>query len=98
MNEMIQIFWDVLCPIFLIIIVGFFIQKKFSLNLNALTKVQIYVLIPALIFIKISTSQLEGDLVLQIILFTIILFVLLMFISWITSRLIKLDRKTEKRL
>ena len=96
MNEMIIIFTDVLLPIFIIIIAGFLIQKKFSFNLDTLTKIQLYLLIPSLIFLNIANSELQKDLVIQIVSFTVILFFALMLISFIIARLFKLERKREK--
>lgn len=96
MNEMITIFIEVLLPIFIIIVAGFIIQKKFSFNLETLTKLQLYLLIPSLIFLNIANSELENSLILQISSFTVILFFALMLISFWLARLTKLDHKKEK--
>lgn len=96
MKEMITIFTEVLLPIFIIIIAGYLIQKKFNFNLGPLTKLQLYLLIPSLIFLNIANSQLQTDLVIQIVSFTVILFVILMILSFLVARLFKLERKREK--
>lgn len=96
MNEMLIILWEILFPIFAVILAGYYIQEKFSLNLNSLTKVQLYLFIPALIFYNIATSQLKRDLVLQIVVFTVFLFIILMFLSFILARFLNIERKKEK--
>lgn len=96
MNAMIHILWHILSPIYMIILCGYFLQKKFHLNLQPLTKVQLYLFIPALMFLKIATSTLEGDMILQIISFTLSIFFTLMGLSYLTARFLGLERKKEK--
>lgn len=96
MYRMYQIFIEILSPIFIMIIAGYGIQKKFKLDLSPLTKVQLYLMIPALIFYKIATSQLEGDTVFLIVGFTVAVFFILMFVSTLLSKLLGLDKKKEK--
>lgn len=96
MKESLAIFTEVLLPIFMIIIAGFLLQKKFSFNLETLTKIQLYLLIPSLIFLNIANSQLQNNLILEITSFTVILFFILMFISFIVAKFFKLNRKKEK--
>lgn len=96
MQEIFTIFWEVLSPIFIVIIAGFLMQKKFNFDLNGFTKIQLYLFIPALIFIKIATSDLEGDLVIQVIFFTLFLFIILILLSFIAARVLHLDHKKEK--
>ena len=96
MSEMLRILWQILSPIYIIILSGYLIQKKFKLSLQPLTKVQLYLFIPALIFIKIATSQLDSGLVFRIISFTVILFFSLMALSFLISKILGLGRKKEK--
>ena len=91
-----EIFTEILLPIFLMIIAGYGIQKKFNLQLGPLIKVQLYLFIPALIFYKIATSNLEGSMVILISGFTVALFFILMAISWFLARIFNLDKKKEK--
>lgn len=96
MKEILIIAWEILFPIFAIILAGYLIQKKFQLDLNGFTKVQLYLFIPALIFVKIATSQLESDLITLIFGFTVALFFILMLMSFVFAKLLHLDRKKEK--
>lgn len=96
MTEMIYILSHILLPIFLQIAIGYVFQKKFKLDIGSLTKVQLYILIPPLIFTKIAGSELEGSLIGQIVLFTTILFFILLIVSTVLSKLMRLERKKEK--
>ena len=93
---MINILTSILMPIFIQIIIGFIIQKKFKLDIKTLSRVQIYVLVPALIFIKFYTSELSGSFMLQIFGFTVLLFILLMVASTVGAKLLKMSKKKEK--
>lgn len=58
MSNLIFIFINILSPIFIQIGLGFLIRKKFELSVQTLTKVQMYILIPGLLFYSIYTSSL----------------------------------------
>lgn len=96
MLELLTILWEILTPIFLIIFIGYVIQKMLHLDLSSLTQILFYMFIPSLIFINIATSELDGGLVLQIFGFTVILFFLLMVISFGAAKITGVDRKKEK--
>jgi hypothetical protein len=96
MKDMLLILWEVLFPIFSVVIAGYFIQKKFHFHLASFTKLQLYLFLPALIFVNILSSELDRKLILQIVSFTILLFIILMIISTIIAKILKLERKKEK--
>jgi malate permease and related proteins len=96
MSHLLYIFINILGPIFIQIIIGYYIQKKMQLSIKTLTKVQIYVLIPALLFIKIYSSDVKGKTVIGLFGFTIALFILLIIASWLVSKALKLQRTKEK--
>ena len=52
MSEMLYILQTVLLPIFIMIFLGFILQKKFTLDLKTLAKLNIYVFVPGFIFVK----------------------------------------------
>jgi predicted permease len=76
--------------------VGYIVQRRFNLDIRSLTKVQLYVLIPALIFYKVYVSELSGDLIWQIFAYTLILFIILFILSTILGKLFHFDKKKEK--
>lgn len=96
MTNMIYIATHILLPIFIQIGIGFLLQKKLKFDIKTLSRVQIYALIPALIFLKFYTSALSGSLIVQISGFTILLFVMLMTIAKWVVRGLKLPPKKAK--
>jgi predicted permease len=86
------IFINVILPIFFLIAAGFVLQKKFDLNVNSLSKVQMYLLIPSLLFTKIYSSDLSKELFLSIIIFCIILFFILYALSWFLGKTLGYNR------
>lgn len=87
---------NIILPIFIIIGVGFVLHKKFKLHIPTLSKVQIYALVPALVFLKIYTSTLSSALIFKIAFYSIVLFLVLMLLSTWVSRLSKFERPKEK--
>lgn len=92
MSNFIFIFSNVIIPIFLQIAAGFLLQKKFDLNINTLSKVQMFLLTPALLFTKIYSSSLKGSLFLSIMVFCLLLFIGLNLLSTGMARLLKFKR------
>jgi len=50
-----------LVPIFIIIIIGIIIDRKFHLNVPTLTKINLYVFVPVFIFVNIYTTDFPTD-------------------------------------
>ncbi len=95
MTNFFTIFINILLPIFIQIGIGFIVQKRFKLDIKTLTRVQIYIFIPALIFQKIYTSTLEKTLISQIVVFTLFIFFSQLILSKIIARVTKTPRSTE---
>jgi len=96
MENFFYIFLNILLPIFIQIIIGYFIQSNFKLSINTLSKVQMYVFIPALMFYNIYSSKIGGDTVLNIVLFTTGLFIIMSFLSLFIAKLFKMSKIQEK--
>jgi predicted permease len=77
-----SIFTAVIFPIFFMIAMGFFIQKRFKFDITALTKMIFYALIPPLIFARIYQSALSLQEVGTVMLFTFGMIVIMGFISF----------------
>jgi len=72
------------------------LHKKFQLHIQTLSKVQIYALVPALVFYKIYTSTLSNALIFKITLYTVIMFMILLVASVVVSRVWKFEKAKEK--
>lgn len=51
-----------IAPIFALVAVGYYVGKKFNLDIYTLSKVNFYVFIPAMIFVKIYEADIDLDL------------------------------------
>lgn len=96
MTNLIIIFVTILAPIFIQAGLGFFLRKKFELSIDTLIKIQMYVLIPSLLFYNIYTSEISGKDMIALFIFTTVLFFILMAIATLISRVGKMNRAKEK--
>ena len=56
MNELFNVFLNVVMPVFGIVLLGFLLGKRLQLQAQTLTRVAYYVFVPAFIFQAISKS------------------------------------------
>ena len=72
LHQMLSIFLQVILPILMIIGMGALIQRFFPLNLPTLSKINVYLLVPVFLFVRVSTANLSwgqmGGIVLAIVL------------------------------
>lgn len=85
-----------LLPIFIQICIGFIIQKKFKLSIQTMSKIQIYILIPSLLFDSIYNSEIKQDVITQILLFNAIIYVFLFAMSVVISKGFRFSRDKSK--
>ncbi len=86
---------NIVLPIFVIIGAGFIVARTKSLNAQTLSRVSLYILGPALVFSNLSKTTISGSDFAQIVAFTILGTLIVLFLSWITARLLSLDRSRE---
>ncbi len=86
---------NIVLPIFVIIGAGFIVARTKSLNAQTLSRVSLYILGPALVFSKLSKTTISGSDFAQIVAFTILGTLIVLLLSWITARLLSLDRSRE---
>jgi predicted permease len=94
MMNFIFIFINVIVPIFFQIAGGFVLQKKFNLDIGTLSKVQMYLLIPALLFSKIYESSIGKGLFISIMLYCVAVF----FVLYVFSLLLGKSLRFKKSL
>ncbi|CDQ38476.1 AEC family transporter [Virgibacillus salexigens] len=92
MEEFLTILKDIILPIFIIMGIGFFMQKKFHLNLQTLAKLNIYFLVPGFIFVKLYSTHFSGQLLLHIVAFFIVYVLILFVIGSLTGKLLGFDK------
>lgn len=83
---------DILLPILVIMFLGFWMQKKFQLNVQTLARLNIYFLVPAFIFVKLYSTTISVSLFGNILLFFILYIVILYIISHFIGNMLQLGK------
>jgi len=92
MANFIEIFVSIILPVFILITLGVILQKKFSLDLYTLAKLNIYYFVPGIIFVKLYEAQFTMETFLYVLLFCIVFVGFLQFITFIIGRLFKFSK------
>src|SRR5690625_2973847 len=92
LTELIMILKDILLPIFVIMGIEFFLQRKFDLNLQTLARLNIYFLVPGFIFVKLYSTEISAHLFGSVLFFFILYVILLFIIASFVGKLIGLDK------
>ena len=79
---LLDILFSVIFPVFLIIGVGVALDRCFKLDLPTLSKLNFYVFVPALVFVKLLDADLPGATMLRVGLFTFVHIMLVFGVSW----------------
>ncbi|MCL2707556.1 MAG: AEC family transporter [Defluviitaleaceae bacterium] len=82
-------------PIFILVSLGFALDKKFNLDINALTKLNFYLFVPAFSFVNIFTVDITVDLA-KILVLAVLMLPLNYAAGFLLARLLKLPKKTGK--
>ncbi|MFW6007151.1 MAG: AEC family transporter [Halanaerobiales bacterium] len=86
MDIFIFIILNNITPIFIIILLGILMERKFQLDINSFSKANFYIFVPALAFVKIYETEIKLEL-LQAILFGVLFVFLLSFTGVIISKI-----------
>jgi predicted permease len=91
-----NVFLDVLVqnilPILLVASFGFFLRRRMRVDVGSLSTVVFNVLSPCLIFSSLATSQLPGDELLELVIFTTIVMLVMGALALVLARLLYLER------
>jgi predicted permease len=91
MNAFMTIITEIIVPVFILMGIGVVLQRKFRLDLYTLAKLNLYVLVPGIIFVKLYETAFAADVFLYVLLFFVITSVLLYGASRLVSRLFRLE-------
>ncbi|WP_332631326.1 AEC family transporter [Halalkalibacter flavus] len=81
MDVLVVIVVNVMLPIFSLIAVGAFLHRKFAFDMKTLSKLNTYLLIPAVCFANVYQSEMRGDTLFFILSFLVIQNICLMIVS-----------------
>lgn len=95
MKELWMILVDIILPIFVLLMIGFVIQRKIALDVQTLARLSIYFLVPGFIFVRLYETVFDATLFLQIFAFFMILLIVLFIISQLVGTLLGMDKKRK---
>ncbi|UHA60101.1 AEC family transporter [Metabacillus litoralis] len=91
MNVFLTILLNVILPVFLLIAIGAFLHRKFTFDMGTLSKLNSYLLMPAVGFANVYQSKMGGNTLLLIISILIVQSMFLMIVSSLLSKMFKLE-------
>lgn len=92
---LLNITYNVIVPVLLVIGLGILLERLFSLSPKALSSVAFYVLVPSLVINGLAHSNLEINEIGLILVLEIVLSLVLALVGWILARIVRLDQKLE---
>jgi len=92
LTEFLIILKDIILPIFVVMSIGFILQRKFELNIQTLARLNIYFLVPGFIFVKLYSTSISASLLGNILFFFIIYVILLFIVANIIGKFIGLNK------
>lgn len=87
-----MVFFQVVAPILIMLVIGATLQLKIKFNLKALSNLITYCLMPAAVFINIYETKVNAGVLAEIIIYLVIFSISLMLLGSIISKLLKLNR------
>jgi predicted permease len=85
------ILWKVILPVFIIIALGYLLERRLSLDVRPISRVIFYALGPCLVFSSTATSSVSGTDIWKIVYFTLAMGLL----SWAVARALRFSRAME---
>lgn len=95
MTELFVIAKDIILPIFILLMIGFIIQRKFSLDVQTLARLNIYFLVPGFIFVRLYETTFNFSIFFQIFSFFVMFVIVLFVVAHIVGRILGLDQKRK---
>ena len=87
MLEFLIILKEIILPVFIVMICGYVVQKKFSLDLSTIARVNIYLFVPSFIFVRLYSTDIPGTIFVNVMLFLLLYVIILYIISIFVARL-----------
>lgn len=87
------IFFQIVAPILLLLVIGGILQKKFHFNLKALSQLITFCFMPAAVFVNIYETKIEGSVLGQVVIFIILFIGSQMIIGRLFAKLLRLGKQ-----
>ena len=91
MKIVLTILLNNILPIFLLVALGILYGRKFSPDMNTLTKINLYMLVPIFTFVYLYTSYIPMDM-LKVLAFAVIMMAVGFTLAFVVSGMMKFDQ------
>lgn len=88
-----MIFFQIVAPILVLLIIGVLLQKKFRFNLKAMSQLITYCFMPVAVFLNIYETSVELSVLGQVALFIVLFIGSQMLVSHFIAKLLRLEKK-----
>ena len=95
MNDILTTAYEVITPILLCVAVGVWFGRRFDPDPRMISRLSLYVMLPALVFVSIAESDIQGGDVTLLALVSVLAIVLLTGIAWIAAKPLRLPPTTQ---
>ena len=93
MTSLSMIFFQIVAPILILLIVGAMLQRKFKFNLKALSALITYCFMPAAVFINIYETKIEMSVIRDLTFFIVLFIGSQMLLAAFLAKVLKLERQ-----
>ena len=95
MAILLTILWKVILPVFIIIALGYLLERQLSLDVRPISRVIFYALAPCLVFSSTATSAVSGADIWKIVSFALLTTLAMGLLSWAVARALRFSRAVE---
>ncbi|WP_096201715.1 AEC family transporter [Bacillus sp. FJAT-45350] len=92
MELFVVIILNVITPVFLLIGAGAYLHRKFNFDLRTLSKIITYYLLPTICFVNVYESNIDGQILLEVISYQLVLVIIMMVICSLLVKVFRLDK------
>jgi predicted permease len=92
---LLPILWKVILPVFLIIALGYLLERWLSLDMRSISRVIFYALAPCLVFSSTATSAVSGADMGKIVSFVLLTTLAMGLLSWAVTKALRFSRAME---
>lgn len=89
MLELFTILKDIILPIFIIMSIGFILQRKFHMDVQTLARLNIYIFVPGFIFVKLYEAEFTASLFGNVFSFFVLYVLFLFIISHVAAKFLR---------
>jgi predicted permease len=98
MTRLLPIFYNNILPIFVVIGMGYTLERILRLEVKPISRLAFYGLAPCLAFSSLIKNQINGDELGRIAAFVTLITIIMWILTWLVARILRLSRPVESAL